>query len=148
MEEINLDSSIQTETAPISNTSKSYLLECTRWSLFFVVLGFIFIGLMVIGAFALVAVGASGSSYQSEQFFLIGVVYLVLAILFIFPILYLLKFSSKMKAGLNQSNNKEIEVGFGALKSLFRFMGIMTIVIISIYILIILAAVVVGISSI
>jgi hypothetical protein len=68
------------------------------------------------------------------------VVYLLLALLFFFPCLYLFKFSVKMQASLNSMSQENFEESLKNLKSMFKFYGICTIVMLSIYALIFLIA--------
>jgi uncharacterized membrane protein len=64
--------------------------------------------------------------------------YIGIAVLYLFPVTYLYRFSNRMRAGLLAIDQNLVTNAFGNLKSLFKFMGIMTIVILVIYLLFIL----------
>lgn len=146
MEETNLDSAAQGSSGlEISTNSKQYLIETSKWGLFFTVLGFIMIGLICLAA--IVMIGLSSTVGQSMQLSIMGVAYLIFGVLYIIPVIYMMKFSNNMKKGLEMGTSSEIEEGFKNLKALFRFTGILSIVVIGLYILGILVAVIAGVNA-
>ena len=64
---------------------------------------------------------------------MIGFIYIILAAIYYFPVNYLYQYSVRIKQGLNSEDLPTIITGFRNLKSLFRFTGIFTIVVLSIY---------------
>jgi len=73
-----------------------------------------------------------------------AVMFILIAVIYIFPILYLYRFSNailKEKYGSDVSN---YQTGFENLKSLFKFMGIITAILLSIYALVFLMTLFVG----
>ena len=70
-----------------------------------------------------------------------GGLYFIMCVLYLFPIHYLYKFSTELKAGLQLSvNSTTLVTGFENLKSLFKFMGILVAVTLSFYALFIVLA--------
>jgi predicted RND superfamily exporter protein len=65
----------------------------------------------------------------------LGVVYILLAVLYFFPCLYLLRFSNHMKVALATEDQTRLTTAFENLKSVFKFIGVLTIVILGIYVL-------------
>jgi len=124
-----------TSDQSLSSTSKQALLTASKWAKFLSIIGFIGIGFMVIGALALIVNISISSNFNKTQFGYIGISYLIFAVINFFPIYYLLQFSNKIRAGINNSDNMSVEEGLVNLKSLFKFIGITTIVVISSYIL-------------
>jgi len=132
MNEINdrVGSASTEESLMLSPVGVSYLLETAKWAKFLSILGFIGMGFMVIGGlFASVAMSRFGGS----QSLLIGVMYIVMAAIYFFPILYLYKFSNDLKEALNRNNSSQLELALGNLKSHYKFIGILTIVLLGIY---------------
>jgi len=78
---------------------------------------------------------------------IMGFIYIVISVLYYFPLNYLYKFSKHLKQGFNSINQQEVTSGFENLKSLFKFMGIFMIVVLSLYALIIIIAVPLAIFS-
>lgn len=128
----------------INLDSRSFLSNTARWGKFLSIMGFIFIGLMVVGglfASTLMSTVADDAGYGSGimggAFF--GFFYLIFALLYFFPVLYLYKFSTKMERGLRARDEETVTESFRNLKSLFKFMGVLTIVMLSFYALMLLA---------
>ena len=131
----------------LDERSKAYLLETTRWTRFLSIIGFIFIGFMLILALLMLTMGSYFSSEFSGFGSLggyfgvgLGLAYILIAVLYLIPILSLLKFSTNMKAGINTNNAELITEGFRHQKNLFKFFGIMTIIVIALYLLIFVLA--------
>lgn len=138
------------ETMKISQQSLIHLEAARKWAFFLAVLGFIGIGLMVILSLVVFAVGSIGfDQYQSTPFPMgfLGFVYLIMAVLYFFPVYYLLKFATNMKTAIALKNELTLEEGFRYLKNHYQFIGIITIIIISIYILALIGIVVAGIFA-
>ena len=72
----------------------------------------------------------------------IGVLYLVFSGLYFIPVNYLYKFSTQTKQALFDKDFRVLEFAFKNLKSLMKFTGIFTIVIIALYALIFFGAII------
>ena len=118
-----------------SSEIKSYLAETAKWGKFLAIVGFVFIGLMALfGLFF----GSFMSNFAGGELFPVSpmiftVMYLLIAALYFFPVLYLYRFSTKMQVALRLDNERDLTESFSNLKSLYKFMGIMTAVILGIY---------------
>jgi hypothetical protein len=121
----------------VTTSSKDFLLLASKWANFLAILSFIGIGLMVLGGLIVTIVGTTFSSFQTSAapMGLFGLIYLLLALLYFFPTLYLFNFSQNIKKALVDSSQQNLDLGFENLKSLFKFIGIFSIVTISLYIL-------------
>jgi len=137
--EINLQSN---DSIVINDEIRGYLLETARWARFLAILGFIGLGLMVIVIIVMVLAGASFNRVANGSGLIITVFYILLAVLYYFPISYLYQFSDGIKKGVNSNDQELFTSGLKNLKSLYKFQGILTIVVISIYLLIFLFALV------
>ena len=85
----------QLEQLTINTKSKSFLKEIAKWAFFLSIIGFIGIALMVLlGVFSSVLFGAIPQTEQIPFDFslMLTIMYLVLAVLYFFPVYYLLKF--------------------------------------------------------
>ncbi|MCL8007504.1 DUF5362 family protein [Gelidibacter japonicus] len=126
-----------------------FLKETSTWTYFLSILGFIGIGLMILGGlFFSLALNLmpGGNPYAGlgVDMSYFGMIYVVIALFYFFPVLYLFNFSRKMKSALSSNNNDELTAAFSNLKSHYKFIGIFTIVIISIYVLIFVFAMLAG----
>lgn len=68
----------------------------------------------------------------------IGIVYIVLALLYLYPCVQLFKFSKLAKQAIIANNTEQMTMAFGHMKSMFKFIGIFTIIMLGIYALILL----------
>lgn len=125
----------------ISNESANYLRETGSWGNFLAIVGFCFVGLMVLVAlFASTLLAALGTSAGISTGFL-SVFYLAFAALYFFPVLYLYKFASTIKQALLKRDSILLATSLENLKSLFKFMGIMTAIMLGLYLLVLIGGV-------
>ena len=113
------------------------LEEIRRWANFLSIVGFIGIGLMLLVGFFIGSMLNSfgGSAFSSIPAQLVSVVYIVIALIYFFPVYYLYQFATKMKTALYEMHQESLTESFKNMKSLFRFLGIFTILIISLYLI-------------
>ncbi len=122
-----------------------YLKETSTWTYILSIIGFIGIGLMVLAGiiFSFTMGGMLGDNpYESFGIDIsyFGMIYIVLGLIYFLPVMYLFNFSRKMKLALNLNTNEDLSAAFSNLKSHYKYLGIFTIVIISLYVLIIVIA--------
>ncbi len=124
----------------INDEIREYLEKTAKWVNFLAILGFIGLGLMAIAIIAMLFLNGSRSNNYSNVggSSFIAVFYILLAVFYYYPINYLYKFSVDITKGVNSNDQELFTSGFKSLKSLFKFQGILTIVVISIYIFIFL----------
>ena len=121
----------------VTTSSKDFLMIASKWANFLAILSFIGIGLMVLGGLIVTIVGTTFSSFQTSAapMGMFGIIYLLLGLLYFFPTLYLYNFSQNIKKALVDSSQQNLDLGFENLKSFFKFIGVFSIVTISLYIL-------------
>jgi len=131
----------------IDPTSKGHLSEAARWAKFLAILGFILCILIVIlGLFA----GSIFEMYSSNRYegfdrdvkvntrglgVMFSIVYILLALLYFFPCLFLFNFASRMKAALVSNDQDILNSSFQNLKKTFRYVGILMIIVLSLYLI-------------
>ena len=140
----NFENNTPIENPMLNNREiNSYLLEAYKWGQFLAIVGYVAMGLLVVVAivmsFALSALSqVAGSGFPMG---LVGLVYVLLAVVYYFPVTYLYKFSVQTKQAIQMQNEGLLTSGIQNLKSLLKFMGILTIVMLSLYGLALLIAV-------
>ncbi|MEO1050546.1 MAG: DUF5362 family protein [Bacteroidota bacterium] len=117
----------------INGESKAHLDEIKKWVKFLSILGFIFVGFMVLIALFMGTVFSSLGADLPLPGILFTFMYLVIAALYFFPILYLFKFSSALKTALASDNEQALAEAFGNLKSHYKFIGILSIIVLGLY---------------
>lgn len=132
------------------------LRESAKWCMFLAIIGFIFIGLMVIaGAFMALAMSAMSTAMPNDPYggamgmnpFMaikgyLGAFYILIALLYFFPIYYLFNYAKGTKQAIDSGNSDVLSNALVNLKSHHKFLGIMTIIMISLYILAIIGVVI------
>lgn len=148
MENISISSENQSKTLienefehlSISAQSESYLMATAKWSKFLAIFSFVMIGLMIIFGVGFAGLSGVMSEYQQPSLApvagmmsFIWIFYLLMGLLYFFPTYFLLLFANKTKQAIVDKNQALLDEGFRNMKRLAKFVGIMTIVFISIY---------------
>lgn len=119
----------------VNQEIKDFLLETSKWGKFLAITGYVGIGLLMLMGLG-VTIGFTVFSSVTDLGFpigLFGLIYVLIAVLYYFPVTYLYRFSVQIKQGLTSNDQQIVATGFGNLKSVYKFMGICTVVILSIY---------------
>lgn len=124
--------------------SRSFLTETAKWGKFLAIIGFIgCVFILLAGVFVATQADEVNRSFNrygnSNSLFELGpaaaVFYIAIAVLYFFPCLYLLRFSNHMKEAMATDDQTKLTIAFQNLKSMFKFFGIFTIIIIALYII-------------
>lgn len=127
----------------IEGESLVFLHEVRRWAKFFAILGFIAMGflalftIMIAAGFSVLGSMSEFGSLGGAELIIIVAVMAACIVLYYFPTMYLWKFSSHTKTALAARSDAEIRESFRYMKKYARFVGILTIVILVLYLLLI-----------
>jgi hypothetical protein len=116
----------------INQQMKQDLLVSAKWGKFLAIVGFIMLGFMLLGAIGMFGMGSS----MGRQVFPVtsmGILYLLIIGLYFFPTYYLLQYSNKIKEAVTSVNNMSMQEAFSFMAKLYRFIGVLTVVILSLY---------------
>ena len=145
-QEYNL-SPYHNQTDPLANVPVTPLmvehLRATKpWVRLISVVMFISVGLMWLGGVAMMfmssAMGMRDSGFVGP---VVGIIYIILGGLYIFPAYFLHQYASSINHLVQGGGDSAMENALGSQKSFWRFVGILTLVIISLYALIFLFAI-------
>ena len=138
----------------VDGASSGFLKETSRWAKFLSVVGFVMVGLMILISLSIIGLGSSNAlleaSLQNAGYsspMMVGVIYLVMALVSIFPYLYLFQFGSRMKTALDASDQDALNSAFSSLKSCFKFVGVFTIIMLAFLILAFAVMIVVAVTG-
>ena len=141
----------ETNTLKITSEITSQLNDAGKWGKFLAIVGFVMMGFMVLSGFVMSIVMAFIPLPSKDMFpfppFLFGIFYFLVAILYLFPVLYLYRFSTGIKQALLMKDQGRLTNAFFNLKALYRFIGILTIVFLALYPIIIVTMVLIGLFS-
>ena len=134
----SLDQKMPTESMMFTDNSINHLNETRKWTLFISILGLIFMGILIIVVPSMLLKLGFNSPNNSAALSLIPL--LLLMVVYFFPIYYLLRFSNYCKSAITNSDSSSMETAFKYLKLTFRFIGILSIIILGIYVIVGLVA--------
>lgn len=119
----------------IDSASKEHLTEAARWARFLSIVGFISLGLLVVLGIATSAtLSRMSDAYGAPRGMgtAVGttsaVLYIIMAVIYFFPLLYLFRFANAMQAALRANDQERLTVSFQNLKSCLRYVGILTVI--------------------
>lgn len=131
----------------IDSVTAGYLKETASWAKLLAIVGMISCGFIVIGGI----VASMAVSSATSEFREIGgggasaaagaammIFYIIMAVIYFFPCLFTLRFSNYIKMALNANDQMALNEGMRNLKATFRFMGVITIIFISLFLLLFL----------
>lgn len=122
----------------IDQEGSDYLKETAKWAKFLSILGLIVGIIMVLAGVVLTFMGGSLGEAMNIPGFgaLIGILYLGLGLIYLYPCWKMLQFAGTMPVGLQKSDQTLVNEALRNLKTSFRFWGILSLVIIGLYLLV------------
>lgn len=134
-----------TEIPQLTSESITYLLKAAKWGKFLAILGFIVSGLMIAGgilmSFILNKVSGTDELVPLNLPFstvILSFIYIIVAVIFLIPVIFLNTFSNNAIKAVNLSSTEKMTTSLRNLKNLFVFIGISTIVLLTLYTLILI----------
>lgn len=129
------------ENATLSKTSLNFLYDAARWARFIAILGFIFIGFMVLLGILigpiLSALNEEVGAFNASPLFMssgiISIIYVIIGIIFFFPVYFLFQFSNGVVKAYKSADEDQLNASIHFLKMHFKFIGILVIISIAIY---------------
>ncbi|HUV01105.1 MAG TPA: hypothetical protein VMW32_09100 [Bacteroidales bacterium] len=114
-----------------------------KWSMFLSVLGFIFLGLIIVAG---LTTSLFLSAFKSEEVNLgipesaMIILFIVIAAIYFFPVFFLFRFSRHTRNAVQTLDKQELLKASKNLRLYFSYIGVMIIIVISIYIVALIAA--------
>ena len=127
------------EQLTLTSRAKGFLKETAKWCKFLSILGFIGLGLLFLSSFFISTIYDNIPQAEGMPFNLgtvMTIFYILMIVIYIFPLYYLYQFSVKLKKALTSKDDEVLASAFEMLKSHYKFVGVFTIIILSIYILV------------
>jgi len=115
-----------------------------KWTMFLSVLGFIFLGLLIVAG---VATNTFLSAFKTEDVnlgipeSLLVVLFIVISVIYFFPVFYLFRFSRSARDAVQKSDIIKMEKALKNLRIYLTYIGVLAIIVISIYLLALAAGV-------
>jgi hypothetical protein len=130
----------------VDEVSKAHLKEAARWGTFLSIMSFIGMALFII-VFTAAGAQLSTMSGGTSLYSLLGATGMLLYVVFIvgiyfYPVYALFKFSTNIKAGVNTSDQARFNKGLAYLKGMFKYMGILIIIMLALSVLVFIVAII------
>lgn len=122
----------------VDPVAKIHLAETVKWARFLAHAGFVFLLILIgIGVYSSIAIsrfeedyrnmgiGGAGGMMNSAGFS-VALIYIGLAVVTFFPLLFLLRYANNMAQALQSNNQALLNASFQNLKICFRYLGILT----------------------
>lgn len=143
----------QEERIVLTRLAIQKLDSLRKWAMFFAILGFIFIGLTIISMITFSVTGITAASMSKQimgevPFTLFSTIYLIFmaiaVVIYFFPVLYMYRFAVRTKRAILENSSESFELAIKALNAHFQFVGILTIIFLSLYLLVMAIAFIFG----
>ena len=136
----SINNSEESDGILLLQDAQAYLNESGRWAKFLGIMGYIFTALIILAGLVVSFVGSSINTMSSSPVPLgigpfLGVMYIFIGVFYFFFAHYLYQFGKGVKNGVEYKDAIQISAGLGKLKSLFKLWGILTIIVLAIYVL-------------
>lgn len=138
----------ETTGMTVNEKMKADLLSSAKWAKFLCIVACIGMAFIVLVAILLLVFGSSLSRFapNAGPTGLVSFIYFVIAAIYIYPIIKGFQFANATKEACLSNNENELARGFDGMRSVLKFMGIITIIILSLYALLFVIAIIAGIS--
>lgn len=138
-----METSLENKKIEIEQETLKHLNTTRKWAMFLAIIGFIILGLIVIigliaGTF-LTAFNSGGKDLGIPES-LMFVPILLLAVIYFFPVLFLFRFSKHTSHAVQTLDKLEFHKAIKNLKSFFVYIGVLIIIILSLYIVVLIVA--------
>ena len=128
----------------VNQGMKGDLLCSAKWMKFLCIIGCIGVALMVILGIVIFAVGSSFGAANTALGAGMGFLYLILAAIYIYPLIKGFQFANGTKAACLTDNASQLARGFSGLSAMLKFFGIITIIILVLYVFVFIGALIFG----
>ena len=138
-----METPLENRKIEIEQETIKHLNTTRKWAMFLAIIGFIILGLIIIigliaGTF-LTAFNSGGKDLGIPES-LMFVPILLLAVIYFFPVLFLFRFSKHTSHAVQTLDKMEFHKAIKNLKSFFVYIGVLIIIILSLYIVVLIVA--------
>ena len=131
----------------LNKEDQNNLIQTAKWAKFLGIVGFVMSGLIVLFGLSIMGgflLGNEFGNIYGGMGSAMGFFYILFSLIYIFPSYYVFRFGTQISSGLRSGNQAQCSEAYSNLKKLFVFMGVMTVIVLSLYALAILFAVMGG----
>jgi hypothetical protein len=133
----------ETRKIEIEHETLKHLNTTRKWAMFLAIIGFIFLGLvLIIGIIAgtFMTAFSTGEKDLGIPDSLMFIPVILLVVIYFFPVLFLFRFSKHTSRAIQNLDKQALHKGVKYLKLYFAYVGILIILVLSIYIAVLIVA--------
>jgi len=152
-----MENSLENKRIELGQEALSYLDSTRKWTMFFAILGFITMGLLLVGSLAfgsLISGLTSGMSGMSGMEGMEGmegmdtanavgsiagvtmfIVFLIISVIYFFPLFYLFRYSKYSKKAVAEADPAIMTMALKNMKMFWKYIGILTIILLGVYLI-------------
>lgn len=126
----------------ITPEAVSFLATTAKWTKFLAIIGFIFSGFLILAGLVIALFFGTFSQEMENTDMMayftsgsIGIVYIIIAAIYVLPVLYLNNFSNGMSRAVRSGSTERLTYALHNLKRFFKFIGLLMIVMLVIYLI-------------
>lgn len=138
-----METPVETRKIEIEHETLKHLNTTRKWAMFLAIIGFIFLGLvLIIGIIAgtFMTAFSTGDKDLGIPDSLMFIPVILLVVLYFFPVLFLFRFSKHTSHAIQNLDKQALHKGLKYLKLYFAYIGILIILVLSIYIVVLIVA--------
>ena len=135
-------SKVENSDLKLNESAKDSLKEIARWTYYLSIIGYIAIALLFSAGLYGLKISYSIRQMGSEMYriggnlgILTAFLKILMALIYVYPVYYLNKFSLEMKEAINENDSDMLAISFEYLQKHYKYIGVMTLVISLIYFL-------------
>ncbi len=141
----------------LSKMSIAHILETAKWAKFIAIVGFVVVAFLLVLAFFMGFFLPSINSAELENLNanemgglmsmmgpMLSVIYILIALLYFFPVLFLFNFSNMAMKAIKQNDNELLNSSFNQIRRHFKFIGILTLIGVLVYAIIFIGSILGG----
>jgi hypothetical protein len=138
MESVQEDRKIEIGSEILNNLNST-----RKWTTFLSVLGFIFLGLLIVAG---LTTSLFLTTFKTQEANLgipestMIIIFVVVGAIYFFPVFFLFRFSRKIRDAIQNLDSQKLLKGLNNLRLYFTYIGVMVIVVLSIYVVALIAA--------
>ncbi len=127
-----LDQGFDQNGLNVNSRANAYLLEISKWTKFLSIVSFVIFGLIIVGAIYVLSFNLRGMIGLAPLSSFISLA--ILLVICLYPTFKLFNFSKNIKIALEMNSDAQLSIAFGELKSMFKFLGIFTLIFVILYV--------------
>jgi hypothetical protein len=131
-----METPIENRKIEIGERTLRLLNKTRKWAMFLAIIGFIFLGLIIVMGLAAGTFFKTFNSVNAEKGipgYLMYLPVVAVAIIYFFPVLFLFRFSKHSALAIANYDNLEFHKAIKNLKSYFAYLGVLIIIVFIIY---------------